>query len=309
MTAVLEVKKKIPAWALVVAAAIALPLVPAWTQSKAAAGDVLIERARAQRTSATDLEVVGDLRGLPSGATRYLTREALLALPQVTYTVSDDVNFKGATRIRGVLLEDLIRALAGNPSADLAVAICDDQYQAHYPRAYLAEHHPVLVLEVNGHPPERWPKSPEAHGEYMGPYMISHREFKPSFRILAHQDESQIPWGVIRLELDNEEHFFRPIVPRGPHASDDAVRAGYRIAQQNCLRCHSAGSAGGQKAGRPWLVLAALATASPKYFGGYVRNPQAENPHAQMYANPDYDDATLKALTAYFQTFSSAEKP
>ncbi len=86
------------------------------------------------------------------------------------------------------------------------------------------------------------------------------------------------------------------------------VQDGYRIAQQNCFRCHNMGDEGGHKAGRPWLVLSAWATASPEYFAAYVRNPQASNPRAQMPGNPGYDDATVRALIAYFQTFSSPEQ-
>jgi mono/diheme cytochrome c family protein len=295
-------------WGAVVAV-IALYFTLAAAQSKSAPLTKSILKAHTQRSSPTDLEIGGDVDGVPQGATRYLTREDLLALPQVEYTVSDDTNFKGVTRVRGILLEDLIRVLAGHPASDLAIAICDDQYLAHYPRTYLADHHPLLVLEVNGQAPERWPKSPDADGQSMGPYMISHREFKPSSKILAHTEESQIPWGVIRVEFEDEASFFDRIAPRGPNASDAAVQAGFRIAQQNCLRCHNAGDVGGQKARHPWLVLSAWATASPKYFAAYVRYPQAENPRAQVYPNPEYDDATLKVLIAYFQTFTLPEKP
>ena len=87
------------------------------------------------------------------------------------------------------------------------------------------------------------------------------------------------------------------------------MQAGYRIAQQNCFRCHNIGGEGGHKARRPWLVLSSWAATSPEYFAAYVRNPKSQNPNAQMYANPSYDDATLRALTAYFRTFSRQEKP
>ncbi len=66
---------------------------------------------------------------------------------------------------------------------------------------------------------------------------------------------------------------------------------------------HNMDREGGQKSGIPRLVLSAWATASPGYFAAYVRDPQAENPHAQMPGNPAYDDATVGALVAYFRTF------
>jgi mono/diheme cytochrome c family protein len=171
----------------------------------------------------------------------------------------------------------------------------------------LAAHHPLLVLEVNHRPPAEWPKDPD--GNEMGPYLISHAKFTPSFRILSHADEAQIPWGVARLEFRNEHTVFSAIAPRGPHANDAAVQAGFRIAQQNCFRCHNMGDEGGQKAEVSWTVLAAFAATAPKAFGAYVRDPQAGNPRTQMAASPGYDDATLAALSAYFDTFSPEDNP
>ena len=261
-----------------------------------------------KRSSPLDLEIGGDLAGQPSRTTRYLSREDLLALPQVSYAVSDDANFTGSTQVAGVSLEELSKNFAAAPDSDLIIAFCDDEYRTNYPRAYLSVHHPVLVLTINGQPPERWPKDPEGHKLDMGPYLISHPKFTPSFKILSHNDEPQIPWGVVRLEFSDEKTVFGAIAPPGPQARTREVQAGYRIAQQNCFRCHNMGAEGGQKAGRPWGVLSAWAAASPEYFAAYVRNPQSKNPQAQMPGNSAYDDATLAALRAYFQTFASTEK-
>ena len=90
----------------------------------------------------------------------------------------------------------------------------------------------------------------------MGPYMISNPKFTPSFKILSHADEAQIPWGVVRLEFRDEKTVFGMIAPRGPHAQDREVQNGLRIAEQNCFRCHNAGREGGRKSGRSWEFLA-----------------------------------------------------
>jgi mono/diheme cytochrome c family protein len=267
----------------------------------------LMSRAHSQRLSATDLSISGDLAGLAPGSTRYLSREDLLTLPQVTYTVSDDQNFAAPTEIAGVVLEELERALAGDPGADLIVAISDDRYHAHYWHGYLAEHHPLLVLKVNGQPPGSWPKDAEGHGLAMGPYMISHRQFVSRKQTASPQEQAQIPWGVIGLEFHNEREFLASIAPPR-NASDPGVQLGFRLAQENCLRCHDRGGAGGQKARHPWLVLSAWAMASPEHFTAYVHNPPSENPQAEMPASP-YDKAALQALLAYFQTFQAPEKP
>ena len=134
--------------------------------------------------------------------------------------------------------------------------------------------------------------------------MISHPKFKPSFKIFSHADEPQVPWGVVRIELRNENTVFGAILPRVPHAATPLMKAGYRIAQQNCFRCHNMGREGGQKSGTPWLVLSAWAMASPEYFGAYVRDPRSKNPLAEMPGNSGYDDATVGALITYFRTFS-----
>src|ERR1700675_2224546 len=81
---------------------------------------------RENRGSELDLAVAGELPGVPRGATRYVSRDELLKLPQVTYAVSDDPNFKGTVQVSGVLLEELRGALGTPPAADFVVAVgCD----------------------------------------------------------------------------------------------------------------------------------------------------------------------------------------
>jgi mono/diheme cytochrome c family protein len=260
---------------------------------------------RMERSSALDLEVGGELAGVGKGGTRYVSREDLLALPQTTFTVLGDANFTGSAEIRGVTLAELAKDLGESPDGNLVVAICDDLYRANYSHAYIAAHQPLLVLEINGKPPDAWPKDSEGHGQSMGPYMISHANFTPSFKILSHSDTPQIPWGVVRLEFRNEKTVFAVIAPRGPNAYATAVQNGFKIAKQNCFRCHNMGDEGGQRAGHPWLVLSAWATADPDFFGKYINNPRSRDSHSDMPAFPEYDTETLRALTAYFSTFTS----
>jgi len=265
----------------------------------------LAKKLRAERTSRFDLEVSGDLEGVPLGATWYLTREDLLTLPQVGFMVSDDPNLPGPTRLSGVPLENLVRDV-GAPAGDMVVAISKDQYRANYPRDYLAEHHPLLVLEIGGLPPSGWPKD---SGFDLGPYMISHAKFTPAVDARAHVDEAQIPWGVVRVEFRDERLVFAAIRPSGTFANSRSVEAGYHIARQNCFHCHDAGDEGGKKSGVSWAALSAIATASPDFFAAYVRNPKLKSPRSQMPANPQYDDLALDALSAYFRSFSKAQSP
>lgn len=256
------------------------------------------------RVSPSDLEVGGELAGLPPGSARYVTRQDLLALPQVSYTVTKDPNFKGLgpTRVSGVSLDELAKRFAAT-NADLVVAICDDKYRANYPSDYRMAHRPLLVLEINGKGPADWPKD---EGNDMGPYLISHPKFTPRFKVLSHEEEMQIPWGVVRIDFRNEKQVFDAIAPQGPHANDPDVRDGFRIAKENCFRCHNSGEEGGQKAGVTWTVISAVAAGSPDFFTAYVRDPKSKSPQAQMPGNPGYDDATIRALTAYFHAFTAA---
>ena len=262
-----------------------------------------------KRQSPFDLEIGGDLAGLRAGSTRYVTREELLAMPQVNFTASDDANFAGPTQIGGVELEALAKQLGAAPEADAVLAICDDHYLAPYPPAYLAAHHPVLVLTVNGQPPDGWPKATEGHASDMGPYMISNPKFSPGFQVLGHADEPQIPWGVVRIEFRKEKAILAAIAPRGSHASLRAVQDGFQIAHQDCFRCHNSGAEGGTKAGVSWEAIGTLAASSPARFGAYVRAPLEQSSSAQMPGNPQYDEATLRALSLYFQTFAPPVRP
>jgi mono/diheme cytochrome c family protein len=253
------------------------------------------------RHAPSDLEIGGSLQGVPRGQTRFISYASLLSLPQETYTVTDDTNFGTTVQISGVPLEKLPNWLGAQADATMAIAICDDQYAAHYPASYVTAHHPFLVLKVNGSTPDHWPLGVDRLP--MGPYMVSHPGFKPSFRVLSHDDEAQVPWGVVRLDLRNEQTVYAPIQPQKAVASEPAVQQGYVIARQNCFRCHGRSGEGGQKSKLLWRDLAQEAITNPSRFDAYVRCPKKFNPQSQMAASPQYDDATLSALRRYFASF------
>jgi mono/diheme cytochrome c family protein len=260
----------------------------------------------ATRSDPGDLEIGGGLSGLPVGAVRYVRYQDLLTLPQETYTVSDDANFKGRTEISGVSLATLARFFGQAAHSDLIVAICYDKYRSDYPADYLAAHHPILVLKINGQLRDKWPQS--EYGGPLGPYLVSHPTFKPSFRVLSHEDEAQIPFGVTRIDFRTESVVFGTIRPEGKWAKDSPVWQGYQIARQDCFRCHGLYGEGGERASRSWLVLAAWAATDGTRFRQYIHNPQSIQPCAKMPAHGDYDQATLAALTAYFTTFAPVRK-
>jgi hypothetical protein len=259
---------------------------------------------QAARLSAGDLEVGGELAGVPARASRFVRYEDLLRLPQESYTVTDDSNLPAGTKIGGVSLDSLAHLLGHTSKDSLIVAICDDEYRANYPHDYLAEHRPLLVLRINGKLHDQWPALRE--GGNPGPYLISHPFFKPAFKVLSHEDEPQVPYGVVRVEFRTESAVFGAIRPPGIWPERSPVEQGYLIARQDCFRCHNMGAEGGTKAGRSWLQLAKDAAQDGDRFRTTIRNPTTANPKATMPAHDSYDNATLDALTAYFKTFAPA---
>lgn len=258
----------------------------------------------AERQHADDLEIGGDLAGVPHGQTRFVSYADLLRLPQLHVTVTGDENFDHPVQVSGVLLEKLPALLGAEPDAHMVSAICDDHYEAHYTAEYLAAHHPILVLKLEGQDHAHWPVGAEKLP--LGPYMISHASFRPSHTVLAHKEQPQVPWGVLRLDLRREADVYKPIEPKGTAADEALVKQGYVIARENCFRCHANGGEGGTKSKFQWDTLTRMAVRRPEWFAQYVRDPKSINPKTEMAASPEFDDATMKALRAYFGTFSAA---
>jgi len=251
------------------------------------------------RHSPDDLEVTG-LTPSPG----YLTRAALLRLPQSTTIVDHDPDFPGLSfHVSGVRLETLAKALGVPAKDDLIDAQCTDFYRSHYPADYLARHHPILILSIEGKTPAAWAKAD--HTDDPGPYFVEHADYTPSFQVLGHSDQRQVPTNVVRLNISSTEATYGPITPPGP--ATQQVDQGFTIAKQNCLRCHAEGSVGGRKSHFTWQMLGAIAKSSPNDFSRYILNPTSVNTSATMPGNPSYDEATRAALTAYFQAIAQQE--
>jgi mono/diheme cytochrome c family protein len=108
---------------------------------------------------------------------------------------------------------------------------------------------------------------------------------------------------VTRIEFRDERVVLGSIAPPGHYPPNSAVTDGFRIAQQNCFRCHNMGQEGGQMSGRSWQTLGMWASSEPQYFTRYVKNPRAIDPKNHMPAFPQYDAETIEALRQYFATF------
>ena len=98
------------------------------------------------------------------------------------------------------------------------------------------------------------PLGPKAAAAPDGPYLISQASFTPAFHILSHSDEPQVAYGVQELKFLRENEVLNALLPAGRYAADSSVMHGYRIAFQNCFRCHNEGSFSGRKASVNWVT-------------------------------------------------------
>jgi hypothetical protein len=269
--------------------------------SRVAAAGALLHASREART---DLEISWPAAGGASAVHGFVTYRDLLGLPQVTTALVGDENFTEMhiprVQVAGVELGVLEQRLKVPAGLDLMLARCADGYVGPYPAEYVAAHRPILVLTVNGMTMAEWARS--TGNEDPGPYMISYANFVPASKVLAHQDRPQVPAQVLELEFKRSQQVFGPIAPPLRFGEGSPERAGFAIAKQNCLRCHSAGPYGGTKAGLSWEVLSGLARRDRAEFERYVRDPKSVSPKAKMVGSPQYDAATLAAISAYFQS-------
>jgi hypothetical protein len=252
------------------------------------------------RSSPQDLEVAGLLPNTPPASLRFLTYPELLSLPQHRFSPEGDSNFQHGVLLAGLTLDELARAIGLAARGILVAAVCDDQYVAHYTSEYRSRHRPILVLSIDGKSPTEW--SARSAKPY-GPYLVSHADFTPSFRMSPRADEPQIPYGVVELRFLDEKEVMNSIRPPAGSSANPSVMRGYRIAFENCFRCHNQGEFGGRKAAVDWQALSRAAVRDPGVFAAIVRDPKEIKPTARMPANPSYDAADLRAITAYFQAF------
>jgi hypothetical protein len=274
------------------------------TASQPAATSVL----RPTRGDKTDLAVNWPAVGSAPAVHGFISYKALLVMPQVAATVISDENFEAmkvaSVRITGVRLSDLTKALNVPAGEDMLLARCLDGYVGQYPAEYVAAHQPILVLTVNGKTAAEWGRS--TGNIDTGPYMISYADFLPAWHVLKHEDKPQVPINVLELEYRTQKDVFGPITPPARFDAHSPEVAGFAIAKQNCLRCHNAGPYGGIKAGWSWETLAMVAKTDPVTFKKYVHEPTGVNAKSKMPGNPQYDDETLAAVAAYFQSLAKS---
>jgi hypothetical protein len=256
----------------------------------------------ATRQSATDLEIAGTPAGV-SGLRSFVSYEKLLTLPQITTTISDDENFSELRGIpvSGVDLDVLRKALGVPPSLTFLTALCSDAYAGMLSGEFVATHHPMLVLKINGITGSDWAK--QTHHQDFGRYFIASQTFVPSYRIGSFAEPPQIPTDVVLLRFSTQAFVDSALASHKASMAGSTEAAGLGIARVTCLKCHNASGVGGTKGSTAWSKLASDAAADPATFQKWIVNPKSVDPKSLMPGYPNSDQATLSALTSYFQSF------
>ena len=256
-----------------------------------------------ERAAPTDLGVTGKLQGVPAGETRYVRWSELRALP--TTKVKLDGEFvPGEQEVTAVWLADLWAALPKADGADVLLATCTDGYASIYRPDFIKTYRPILILEINGNGPEKWP--PPGMKFNPGPYVITvSKAIVPAVSEILDVGHKR-PWGVTTIEIGTYAERYAGAMTGKWAGLSARAEAGRETWVNSCASCHVGPDKifGGTKGGRPFEVLAAHATYNAEYFKKYVRAPKSVNPGATMEAHPHYTDAQLAELIA----FISAEK-
>jgi cytochrome c2 len=251
-----------------------------------------------ERALPTDLAVTGKLTGVPAGEKRYVRWADLRMLPTVKIKLMGEF-VPGEQEVTAVYLENLWKALPLAAGADVALATCGDGYASVYRTEFMKTYRPILVLEINGLGPDKWP--PPGLKFNPGPYVVTvSKEIAPAVSTLLDVGHKR-PWGTTTLEIANyAERYHDAFAGKWANLSTRA-EAGREIWINSCASCHHGPGTtfGGTKADRPFEVIAAHAGYNVEYFKKFVRAPTSVMPGAKMEAHPHYTDTQLAELIAF----------
>lgn len=251
-----------------------------------------------ERSLPTDLAVTGKLTGVAKGETRYVRWADLRALPTTKLKLTGEF-VPGEQEVTALFLEDLWAALPRTADADAALATCRDGYASVYRTTFIKTYRPIVVLEINGQGPEKWP--PPGLKFNPAPYVITvTKDLVPEVETLLDAGHKR-PWGTTTLEIATYAERYHDAYSGKWAVLSARAEAGREIWINSCASCHHGpGSTfGGTKSDRPFEVLAAHAGYNAAYFKKYVRAPKTAMPGATMEAHPHYTDGQLAELIAF----------
>jgi hypothetical protein len=260
------------------------------------AGVPLFER----RASAFDLQVSGDLAGVPPGTVRYVRYSDLRALPATVLRVTGEF-FPGEQDLTVVFLGDLAKELSANPGADCVLASCVDRYASVFPADFIARYRPFLVLAIDGAAPDKWP--PKGMDYNPGPYAITVSEkLAPGVAGWIDLDHKR-PWGVSGIEFARFSARFADAYTGRWSSLSPRAAAGRDIWINACDSCHLGPGRifSGNQSRQAFPIIAAIARGDPPLFKRYVRDPKSVISTAKMEPHPNYTEAQLDSIIAFVE--------
>ncbi len=259
-----------------------------------------------ERALPTDLAVTGRIAGVPAGETRYVRWAELRALPSVIKMKLDGEFVKGEQEVTALWLADVWAALPKAADADALLATCTDGYAAVYRPDFIKTYRPILILEINGQGPDKWP--PPGLKFNPGPYVITvSKDIVPAVETYLDVGHKR-PWGTDVIEVANYADRFKAAYTGKWAGLSARAEAGRELYINSCTSCHVGPDKmfGGTKSGRFFEALVAHATHNPEFFKKYVRAPKSVMPAAAMEAHPHYTDEQLDAMIAFISAEQKA---
>ncbi|WP_286775780.1 MULTISPECIES: cytochrome c [unclassified Pseudomonas] len=223
----------------------------------------------------------------------------LLVHPQARdIRIDQDVSYKRPMRYRAVPLATL---LTGIKPDDHLQAVALDGFAAEMPAAALLQEGPARAWLAVEDPAKPWPalgKGKPSAGPF---YLVWTAPQANGIR------PEQWPFQIATIRrLASVEQRFPALLPDPNLPTDDPVRKGFALFQQNCLACHRLNGAGDAQFG-PDLNLPHNPTEyfQPAFLRQYIRNPQSLRQWSQA-RMPGFSDSVLSeqeldALLAYLR--------
>lgn len=221
----------------------------------------------------------------------------LLSHPQArSLEIAQDVAYQRPMRYRVVPLAALLEGVTAD---DHLQAVALDGFAAEMPAAPLLQAGLARAWLAVEDPAQPWPALGQGKPS-AGPFYLVWSDPQAS-GIRPEQWPFQI--ATIR-RLASVEQRFPALLPDPKLASDDPVRQGFALFQQNCLACHRLNGAGDAQFG-PDLNVPYSPTEyfQPAFLRRYIRDPQGlrQWPQAKMpgFAEAVLSEQELDALLAY----------
>jgi cytochrome c2 len=253
-----------------------------------------------------DLKVSGMFEGVPSGATRYVSRSALLGAPGVVTFDDKPSDSIPSASLTVLPLERLLESLPTAPEADAVVLVCADRWESFIPVSFIKQNHPYLLLKYAGRTPAQgWPM--------FGPTEATAPYYCGQSRFLGPPFDPITPYGefdatqVVEIRAVNTARRYAPFYAGALGTLSPEASEGRKLFLRECNNCHQGpGGVGGNTSQRPLSLLEIHASLNTAYFRVFVRNPKKFYPQTVMPAHGYFTDEMMNQLIAFLDSMKAA---